>query len=298
MLHRTKQLMQLVVLFATLYASAVPAKVKVLSDVSYGKDAKQVFDVYIPERATEAPVILMVHGGAWRGGDKANKAEFENKVAHWVSKGFIFISTNYRTLPELRPVEQTDDIAAAMQVAQAKVGEWGGSAEKFILMGHSSGAHLVSLFSSNYQSIIDSGVKPWLGTISLDISGYDIVKKVTGESPSEFYLDLFGDEPDYWVKASPFHTLTGKIPPFLAVCSKQSRDACAQAERFVNKAKDFGGIASLLPISLSHNEINLQLGKAPCYTHKVDDFLEGLGADIAAQLHDSTSSTEENCVVN
>ena len=194
-----------------------PDGVTVLSDISYGADETQTFDVYMPTKRTkDAPVIFMVHGGAWEGGDKARLDEFENKVAHWVTKGFVLISTNYRTMPKLRPVEQTEDIETALRFTQRYAYDWGGDSDKFILMGHSSGAHLVSLVSANYDKLISRGIKPWIGTVSLDISGYDIIKKVTAPEPSQFYKEKFGDSVEYIVKASPYHVLNSKIPAFLA----------------------------------------------------------------------------------
>ena len=272
-----------------------PSGIKVLSDIPYGKDVDQTLDVYIPTGAKGAPVIFMVHGGAWSGGDKAIKAEVENKVAHWVTRGFIFISTNYRTLPKVEPVEQTKDVEAALLFSQESVREWGGSPEKFILMGHSSGAHLVSLVSSNYNTIMGNGIIPWLGTISLDISGYDIVKKITGPNPSEFYKEKFGESPNYWEKASPFYPLTDKIPAFLAICSLRSDDACTQAQSFIEKAKNLGTYVKLLPINLSHGKINSELGKDSCYTKNVDDFLKKLSPSIASMLTRQGAQTQKNC---
>lgn len=266
------------------HAYTLPSEIKVLSDIPYGKDADHVLDVYIPADAKNAPVIFMVHGGAWIAGDKADKPEFENKVIHWVSQGFIFISTNYRTLPKTKPIEQTKDVEAALLFSQKKANEWGGSPEKFILMGHSSGAHLVSLISSNYNISRGNEVKPWLGTISLDISGYDIVKKITGPNPSEFYKRVFGESPNYWKKASPFHALTNKIPPFLAICSLRSSDACTQAENFISKAKNFGTHVDILRVDLTHAEINSELGKGSCYTDYVDNFLKKLNPSIESML--------------
>lgn len=266
------------------HSYALPSGMTVLSDIPYGKDVDQVLDFYIPADAKGAPVIFMVHGGAWSGGDKAKKAEFENKIAHWVTQGFIFISTNYRTLPKIRPIEQAKDVEAALLFSQKNVGEWGGSPDKFILIGHSSGAHLVSLISANYNTIMGNGIMPWLGTISLDISGYNIVKKLTGPNPSEFYKRKFGESPNYWKEASPFHVLTDKIPPFLAICSIRSDDACTQAENFIEKAKKLETYVEILPVDLSHGEINSELGKASCYTNYVDDFLKKLDSGIASML--------------
>jgi len=75
-------------------------------------------------------------------------------------------------LPEARPLEQAEDIKKALVFAQQKAPEWGGSADKFILMGHSAGAHLISLISVKSSA----GIKPWLGTIALDSAAYDVTK--------------------------------------------------------------------------------------------------------------------------
>lgn len=129
--------------------SGLPRGVKLISDMAYGPDEKQRMDVYIPAMAKGAPVIFMVHGGAWRVGDKAGRGVVENKVARWVPKGIIFISANYRLLPGADPLVQAGDIALAMAKAQANAEKWGGDPAKFVLMGHSAGAHLVSLVSAN-----------------------------------------------------------------------------------------------------------------------------------------------------
>ena len=90
----------------------------------------QAMDVYLPAESKvgpkAAPVILMVHGGGWRIGDKRHPPVFENKVARWVPKGFIFVSVNYPMVPESDPVEQADDIARALAAAQAAAPGWGG----------------------------------------------------------------------------------------------------------------------------------------------------------------------------
>ncbi|MEO1241650.1 MAG: alpha/beta hydrolase [Pseudomonadota bacterium] len=276
-------------------AYALPSNVKVLSDIAYGKEDKQTLDVYIPVGAKDAPVIFMVHGGGWRGGDKARAAEFENKVAHWGTKGFVFISTNYRTLPENRPVGQAKDVVAALLFSQENVREWGGSPEKFILMGHSAGAHLISLVSSNNADVAKSGLTPWLGTVSLD-TPYDLVKRMTSPNPPEIYKRVFSENPDYWEKASPFYSLTDKLPPFLAVCSTRSDTLCGQAEHFLEKVESLGSYGEILAVDLSHNEINSELGKENCFTSKVDDFLKKMSPSIESMLTIQGVRTQKNCI--
>ena len=55
----------------------------------YGADVRQGMDVYLPRRSTEdapAPIIVMVHGGAWCVGDKDSGAVTENKIARWLPR--------------------------------------------------------------------------------------------------------------------------------------------------------------------------------------------------------------------
>src|SRR5688572_15160874 len=80
--------------------TSLPSGVALKNDVAYGDDVRQRMDVYMPLQPKDAPVIVMVHGGAWRLGDKSDVLVVENKVARWVPNGFIFISINYRMLPK------------------------------------------------------------------------------------------------------------------------------------------------------------------------------------------------------
>ena len=110
--------------------AATPPGVTVLRDVAYGPAKLQTMDVYLPAESKvepkTAPVILMVHGGAWVVGDKRHPPVFENKVARWATRGFIFISVNYPMVPESDPVQQADDVARALAAAQATAPGWGG----------------------------------------------------------------------------------------------------------------------------------------------------------------------------
>ena len=175
---------------------SLPTGVRLVRDVPYGKDSRQRMDVYLPQQAVGAPVIFMVHGGAWCLGDKASQSVVENKVARWVTKGFIFISTNYRLLPKTAPLQQAEDIASALVTAQGKSASWGGDPLKFILMGHSAGAHLVALLAASPTMALKLGARPWLGTILLDSAALDVVKIMEAKHAG-FYDRAFGSDPAY-----------------------------------------------------------------------------------------------------
>ncbi len=256
---------------------------RVIRDVPYGTATLQRMDVYLPGQTAGGPVILMVHGGAWRLGDKGASAVVENKAARWVPRGFIFISANYRMLPGTAPLEQAQDIARALAVAQAKAVSWGGDPAKFILVGHSAGAHLVALLSANPDLAFGQGAKPWLGTVALDSAAYDIVR-IMESRHARFYDRAFGADPAIWKAASPLHVLSPSAVPLLAVCSTRRDDSCPQAGRFSARAAALKVRARVLEQDLTHADINRQLGVAGGYTDAVESFLRALDPSVTRAL--------------
>ncbi|MFT3870618.1 MAG: alpha/beta hydrolase [Nibricoccus sp.] len=254
----------------------LPENVRVIRDVSYGENALQRFDVYVSKEATgPAPVIFMVHGGGWRRGDKAMDRVVENKVARWVPKGFIFISANYRLLPDADPMTQAQDVAKALAAAQALAPRWGGVASKFILMGHSAGGHLVDLLGADPRLAYAQGAQPWLGTISLDAGAINVVDVM--ENPhAPLFDNAFGTDPDYWKQVSPHHALRFGATPFLLICSQARQRESLNVLKFMLKARSLGVSAEFLPEDLTHGEINYTLGLENDYTLDVEDFMGGL----------------------
>ena len=251
---------------------SLPTGVRVERDIPYGSDDRQRMDIYMPQHVVGAPVIFMVHGGAWRLGDKASQAVIKNKVARWVPRGFIFVSVNYRLLPKTAPLNQAEDIAHALAVAQDKATSWGGDPSKFILMGHSAGAHLIALLTASQAMALKLGATPWLGAILLDSAALDVVQ-IMQTKHARLYDDAFGSDPAYWRSVSPLHLLSAGAPPFLAVCSSQRNDSCLQTRRFIAKAASCGIRAQALELDLSHRDINAQLGENRGYTEAVESFM-------------------------
>jgi acetyl esterase/lipase len=248
---------------------------KQLSNVAYGDNKKQTLDVYLPNTPKNAPIIIMVHGGAWKIGDKDSSKVVTNKVNRWVSKGAIFVSVNYRLLPEADPLKQAEDVALAIAYVQSHASEWGGDTNKIVLMGHSAGAHLVSLVSADYTKY--RGLKPWLGTISLDSAAMDVVSIMSAKHYG-FYDEAFGGDKAYWESVSPYYRLGSSSLPLLMVCSTVRPDKpCKDAERLEQKAKGMSIKTQILPEPLKHGEINEQLGLDNDYTRKVDEFLKSIG---------------------
>lgn len=262
----------------------LPPGIKVLHDVRYGDGALQTFDVYAPADARAAPVIFLVHGGGWRRGDKAAQNVILNKVTHWVPRGVSVVSVDYPLLPAAPPLQQANDVALALAVAQREAPSWGANPRKFVLMGHSAGAHLVSLISAEPSLAMSHGALPWLGTVALDSAAYDVTAIMRARH-LRLYDAAFGGDPTDWAAASPTQQLRSRMVPFLAVCSSLRADSCPQADAFADKARGFGTRVQVLPEPLRHAAINAQLGRASPYTAAVDAFLASLDPTLAALLH-------------
>ncbi|MBV7461446.1 acetyl esterase/lipase [Acidovorax sp. 93] len=286
-------------LIAQKQAAAAPAVlaagVQRIADVPYGADPAQRMDVYVPTSPTtgtnslvasavRAPVIFMVHGGGWRHGDKAMGRVVQEKVNRWVPKGFILISINYRMLPDAPVAVQERDVQAALMAAQQRAGTWGGDPSRFILMGHSAGAHLVALLNARAPQALREGAWPWLGTVSLDSAMMNVPARMRAPH-LPLYDDAFGTDPAYWVAMSPFHQWTAGAPPMQMVCSTQrADDPCQQSDAMARHVRNQGGRAEVLPQDLDHGEINAQLGLDSDYTRAVEAFMGSLDAEVARRL--------------
>ena len=96
----TKPIFALVLPFLLLCSGA--SAQKLISDIPYVVNSHQrhVLDIYTPEEPAEKSLTVMfwIHGGGWQVGDKRDDA-LKPKVL--TERGFVFVSTNYRLLPEV-----------------------------------------------------------------------------------------------------------------------------------------------------------------------------------------------------
>ena len=255
---------------------ALPPGARVERDVAYGNDPAQRLDLYIPGNAARAPIILMVHGGAWMLGDKGNTAVVASKVAYWLPKGYIVASMNYRMARPPEPLDQADDVARALAFIQKQAATWGGDADRLVLAGHSSGAHLVALLAADPGIASRQGARPWLGTLALDSAALNVVAIMEGRH-ARFYDRVFGDERGRWTLNSPLHRLAGRPRPMLLVCSSRRDDSCSAARAFADKAIAAGGRAEVVTVDLNHGQVNTELGRSSGYTAAVQAFMQSLG---------------------
>lgn len=260
---------------------ALPPGVRRLADLPYGRDARQRLDVYLPATAGhDRPVLVMVHGGAWRLGSKQAANVVDNKLAHWSPAGVVLVSLDYRLLPQAAVEQQADDVASAVAWVQAHAAEWGASKRQLVLMGHSAGAHLAGLLSTDQALRQRHGVQPWLATVLLDSAALDVAA-IMRAPHLPLYDKAFGEDAARWAALSPTRLLTAATPPLLAVCSSRRAESCTQAQGLADQGRQLGVTVQVLPQDLSHGQINQQLGLPGDYTRQVERFLQQAGWAVA-----------------
>ncbi len=256
-----------------------------LADIAYGSAPRQRFDVYLPTPPApggKAPMIVMVHGGAWMVGRKNSDGVVGNKVERWVRRGFVFVSVDYRMLPEADPLAQAQDVATALAAVQQQAPGWGADPSRLVLMGHSAGAHLVALLGAAPATARAAGATPWRATIALDSAALDL-PGLMRRRHLRFYDRVFGSDPAYWTKASPIDNVAPDATPMLLVCSTQRPDQpCAQSRTFAARMPP--GSAAVLEQDLNHAQVNAQLGLPGGYTDAVESWLAGIDPALARQL--------------
>ena len=93
-------------------------------------------------------------------------------------------------------------VARAVATVQRRAGEWQLDRTRVVLMGHSAGAHLVSLLSAAPSITTNAGAGSWLGTVVLDSAAYNVVD-IMQQRHFSLYDDAFGSDPQLWRRRWP-----------------------------------------------------------------------------------------------
>lgn len=235
-------------------------------DVCYGDHEHQKLDYYLPSETRQAPVMVYVHGGGWRVGDKkavGSKAKF------FCGKGWVFVSVNYRLLPDGEHPRNVNDVASAIAWVTEHADELGIDRQRLFVMGHSAGAHLASLVAVHPQALTAVGLSRGQirGVISLDTNAYDVATLMQSSS-ARYYGQVFGRDPAVWKDASPQHHLApdAGIPPFLICYSKgmglrKDPKRATNARAFKQALQAHNIDASVVDASdRNHSQINQRFG--------------------------------------
>jgi arylformamidase len=266
-----------------LAATALSAEPKVHRDLAYAepKNERHTLDVYAPTEGKVHPIIIWIHGGGWRNGDKGS---VQSKPQAFVDKGFIFVSVNYRFVPHVTVKEMTGDIAKAIKWIHDRAKDHGGDPNSIFVAGHSAGAHLAALVCTDDRYLKAEGLSlaDIKGCVPVDTAAYDVPKQVAGVGGlrSATYTSVFGNDEKSQREFSPL-TYVAKdksIPAFCLLHVADRPDSTAQSKSFAKALQDVGVDATVVPgEGKNHGTINRDLGvEGDKPTKAVFEFLDGV----------------------
>ena len=182
-------------------------------NVSYGNDAKQTFDIYLPANRTEdTKIMVLVHGGGWSGGDKSEMNAFRDFVKQELPN-LAIVNMNYRLADDNNspyPM-QINDITSVINYLKENRENYTID-DDFGFVGVSAGGHLSLLWSYAFDT--DNDVKmvcSVVGPTNFTDSAY-----LNNTDPAlQELIDLFGIDPttEFLEEVSPLHRVTASAPP-------------------------------------------------------------------------------------
>jgi len=193
----------------------LPAGVRAERDIVYAKiGARELkLDLYLPSQppAKPQPLIVWIHGGAWRAGTKDNPP-----VIPYISRGYAAASIGYRYTQEAPFPANADDCKAALNWLRANAAKYNIDPNRIGLWGSSAGGHLVAFLGTTgtqVQAVVD-----WYGpTLVTRMSHFP--SRMDHDSPASPESQLLGglvqQNPDLAARANPAAFASKDDPPFL-----------------------------------------------------------------------------------
>ncbi len=236
-------------------------------------------DIHASPDADGCPVLVWVHGGSWQAGDKSTGLTAV-KAGHFIADGWVFVSVNYRLVAEDNEVRWPafgDDVASAHRWIHDNIDQFGGDPDRISLIGHSSGAHLVSILGTNESLLTgqDLSFDDVRCVVSLDSVTHDLTDPPPWETG---IIDLAFPDEAAKVDGSPtlqVATAPSTVPNFLVVTrGRQERlDSSAWLAEAIATA---GGSVEVIDLSpYDHSQVSSELGVSgeQRVTPVVDEFL-------------------------
>jgi acetyl esterase/lipase len=211
---------------------AVPEEVDLVRDVQFGKGGERPLKLHIlrPKKLSEKPmpVLVYIHGGAWRAG---NRDQGIPNLIRYAKRDFFCASIEYRLSQEAIFPAQIEDCKCAIRFLRAKAKEYNIDPDRIGVWGHSAGGHLAALLGASggikelegeggwteFSSRVNAVVDCFGPTDFLKLSAAEsVIQHDAPESPESLLIGgPIQENRDKAAKASPITYVTKDDPPFL-----------------------------------------------------------------------------------
>lgn len=171
-----------------------------IMDIAYGPDPRQQFDLYPAAESPPHTVVVYLHGGGWVTGNRRGGRQLSGPFNQ---AGCTLVSVGYRLLPDTDLAGCIADVASAVGYLLNHAAELQIEGSRFVIMGHSAGAHMAALLATDDTHLLAAGVDPGRLHAIVALDGIFDVATFLQESTRPMLQSVFGDNPAVWERYSP-----------------------------------------------------------------------------------------------
>ena len=227
-------------------------------DIVFDSQHNLKLDIYRDEQFSDdegLPVIVFFYGGRWQHGEKSEYQFAGNKFAE---KGYVAVLPNYRKYPDVQFPDFVYDGARAVAWVKQNIAKHGGDPQKIYLAGHSAGAHIVALLTTDERYLTSVEVDPH----------QDIRACISISGPYEFepqeqpYKKIFAqDKSNDYYNIQAINFIEGNEVPMLLLHGKKDEIVKANQSFFLQeKIQSKGGEAKVISYDdIDHIQIMTEL---------------------------------------
>lgn len=197
--------------------------VKEIKEVIYNRfgDRKLHLDAYLTHSAAKKPAVLLIHGGAWKSGDKGMMRPLALRIA---SQGYQCFAVEYRLSGEAKYPAAIEDVLHAIRFLKSNTDEFNIDADKIAVLGTSSGGQMASLVGTEYSHLVNA-------VINIDgILAFSHPLSKEGALAAEWLGGTYQEKPEVWKDASPLNHVDGNSVPVLFINSQYDRFQAGKTE--------------------------------------------------------------------
>ncbi|WP_235922896.1 alpha/beta hydrolase [Rugamonas aquatica] len=241
-------------------SAALPVDVNRLGDQVYAQygDRCLKLDLYLPLAARAdvgMPVVVLVHGGGWRAGFRA---EFAPMAVRLAQRGYAAVTVSYRLSGEAPYPAAIHDVRAAVRWVRGHAGQYRLDPRRIALAGGSAGGQIASLagvtghldrfdpgaadsaVSSAVQAVVNiDGLSEFTTEAALK---YEDDPRKQPSAAGAWFGGRYAEKSALWAEASPIRYVRPGMPPMLFIASAQARFSAGREEMAARMAQ--AGVAS------------------------------------------------------
>jgi acetyl esterase/lipase len=208
--------------YLPILAQSPKSGVSVVSDVSYGPDARHKLDIYRREGLTGAPVVAFLHGGAYTRGERNINAEaYSNVSIYFARHGMLAVNATYRLAPAAQWPSAAEDVGALVKWLRSNAAAHGGDPRRIYLVGHSAGATHIATYA--YIRSLQPPDGPGIAGMVL-MSGRYRVEPKRDDPRLQGVQAYFGTDPTLYPQRSALNYVKDApaIPTFIVICEYEN----------------------------------------------------------------------------